>query len=340
MSKKKATSKTLRHYRDSYSRARLNRRGWKASKATRERDYYALTGHILPIMGDWLVREVTLADLENVVDHWMSKTKGDGTTYPNTTVNVWIKVARLYMRYCCKMEGVGSPADDLDYLVTKESERGTALTAEQTAQFLAHMKALLPQWYAMCVLGFSTGLRFSTLSALRWSDIDYDDETICFEQSQYHGVAKVGDKTGKVIYVPLIDEFADVLVWHRRYLMEREHPGLSTGLVFPSIAPDGALNGYLAASGLRNAMASVCDELTDDLRENGDDPSATFPRITAHDMRYTFISQAFGERVDRHVIKATAGQDEDSMNAKYDKVSRSRMAQGIGQVVRGYQITG
>ncbi len=320
------TSQTLRHYRSSFSKARRTRRGWKVAKATRERDGYALKDHILPIMGDWVVREITLADLEEVVDQWIDETK-DGESYPLTTINTWIKVTRIYVRYCCKMEGLSSPAEDLSYLVVGKSKKGTALTAEQTAQFLDQMSQSYPQWHAMCVLGFMTGLRFSTLSALRWQDVHVPQGRVYFIHSQYRGVVKTGDKTGKLIWVPLIGPIKSVLEWQRRRLVKKQHPGLATGLVFPSTITDGAQNGYLSPSALRSVMSNVCEDVEKALREQR--PMATFPRITPHDMRRTWSTLMNEARVDRHVIGSIAGHSTDEMLAHYDHVSDERKAKPL-----------
>lgn len=323
-----ARSKTLRHYRSSFAKARSTRRGWQVSKATRARDGHALKDHILPVIGDWLVTEITLADLEEVVDEWLEKTDSAGERYQHATINVWIKVARIYIRYACKMEGISSPADDLSYLTVGRSQVGVALTPAQTAAFLAEMRRTYPQWYAMCVLGFLTGLRFSTLSALRWEDVDTTADVIRFVHSQYRGVRKEADKTGKRIRVPLIGPLKAVLQWHRMQLIEVQHPGLSTGLVFPSQVPDGVQNGHLSASALRKVMTAACKTVRRELAK-ASPTAAPFPHITPHDMRRTWSTLMNEARVDRHVIGAIAGHSTDEMLFHYDHVSDERKAQPL-----------
>jgi integrase len=325
--------RTLRHYQDSFSRARKTRRGWKVGRATRERDFYGLKNQIIPTMGDWLVREITLADLEHVVDHWLSleqpkgKGRSPGEPYSVSTINQWIKTTRIYLEWCAKMEGADSPAKELDYLARdKKGKKGTALTGEQTAAFLEHLKTRYPQWYPMCVLGFGTGLRFASLSALRWDDIDKDKGVIVFRESQYRGTRSAGDKMGKIIRIPLIPAFEKALDRHRRWLMEKQHPGLMSGLVFPSKTTDGVQNGHVSKSGIRKAMRITCKEIQTAMRKEAGHTQVKFPRITPHDWRRTFITNSYAKQLDPHAIGDATGHSDPRSAIGYDHVSLERIA--------------
>lgn len=279
LGKEQSSGQTLRSYRSSYARARKVKRGWVATPGTRERDYFVLKDHILPEMGDWIVREIQISDLERVLDGWIKKTKPNGEKYAVSTVNQWIKIARLYIGYCAKMEGIDSPAEQLEYLAVPSRKTGMALTADQVSIFLDYVQERAPQWYAMCVIGFGTGLRFSSLSALRWDDIDRDKGVITVQRSQYRGVEKEGDKMGKIIRLPLLPAFDDALQRHRGWLIETSHPGLWTGKVFPSRKTDGVQNGFLSRSALGRVMRLASKALQ---REHPDFPPDQHARHAAN----------------------------------------------------------
>lgn len=335
----RSQTRKLKDYQDSFSKARTSRRGWKAKKATRERDFYGLKHHILPAMGEWYVSEISLADLERVVDHWLDKRqpkgKGrkEGEPYSTASVNQWIKTTRVYLAWCSKLEGIDSPADGLDYLAKEKKQVGVALSPEQTTTFLDFMKHRYPQWYPMCVLGFQTGLRFSSLSALRWEDIDRSKKVVTFYESQYRGERTEGDKMGKIIHLPLTERFEKLFDRHYRWLMKEEHPGISTGLVFPSIVPDGKQNGHLSKSAMRKAMRVACNELEEALQEK--DPTATFPRVTPHDMRRTFITRANELQLDPHAIGDATGHSDLRTAAGYDHVKLDRIENALDRVAEG-----
>lgn len=322
-------TRTLRSYVHSFGESRANgRRGRRVSRATLERDGFALKDHIIPDAGDWIVSRITDGDLDVLVDSWLEKPKNaSGDPYSVSTVNTWIKVFKLLMRHACKREGIESPAELLRPIPRSAEQTGCALEAEQVAQFLDQMREDYPQWFPMCVLGFMTGARFSTLSALRWEDVDYDNRAILFLQSQYRGTRKERDKAGKRVRVPLLEPMRAALQTHRERMLREEHPGLSTGLVFPSTVVDGAQHGHLSASGLRKAMRRTCEALGRD-----------FPVITPHDMRRTFNTLAFEAAIDEHVIQSIIGHSTDRMSYHYDHVSEDRKTEGLARLAQVYKL--
>ena len=324
----KVRTRTLRSYVRSFGESRASgRRGRQVARATLERDGFALKDHIIPDAGDWIVSRITDADLDALVDGWLDKPKSNSGPYSVSTVNTWIKVLRLLMRHACKGENIESPAELLRPLPSTSEKKGCALEAEQVAEFLDQMRGDYPQWFPMCVLGFMTGARFSTLSALRWEDVDYDNRAILFLQSQYRGTRKERDKAGKRVRVPLLAPMRVALQTHRERMLREEHPGISTGLVFPSKITDGAQRGHLSASALRSAMRRTCTAL-----------GRTFPIITPHDMRRTFNTLAFEAAIDEHVIQSIIGHSTDRMSYHYDHVSEDRKVEGLTRLAKVYKL--
>ena len=79
---------------------------------------------------------------------------------------------------------------------------------------------------------------------------------------------------------------------HRRYLMQRNHPGIETGLLFPSEAGTRPVGN---------------DQLNDVWREV-QVMAGVEPPVTIHGIRHTFHDLARQQRVPDAVVKAMAGR--------------------------------
>ena len=92
----------------SYQRKRIRtskgaRRSSGLQRSTLELEASNLDLHVLPVIGDWIVSKITLADLEWAVEQFISKPKErwctprqervivEGETYASSTINGWIK---------------------------------------------------------------------------------------------------------------------------------------------------------------------------------------------------------------------------------------------------------
>lgn len=298
--------------------ARGGKRGRQLAPSTLKRDEFALKDHIIPAIGDWLLSEIRPMDLERVVDEWVSTEKPEGGYYSNATINVWIKVTKIYLRYVYRTSGMGaSPAEDLECMPKPES-KGVALSASQVKEFLAKTEDLYPQHYAIIFMGFATGARFGELTALHWDDIDEQAGVIHFAHSQYEGYRRKLTKTHKYIQRPLTDKMLDVLKDHRARLRREDHPAKDSVVVFPArINPKAAVwSGYLSRNALLDAMRRVSSELG-------------LPRVTPHDMRRTFNTLMLESGISTQLLKAMTGHSTDTMVVHYAHVSRERKAEAV-----------
>ena len=69
----------------------------------------------------------------------------------------------------------------------KGKRKSRTLTGKELVEFLATMSKQEPRHYPMTVVAFLTGMRFSEYSALKWSDLQEDEEVILLQRSQYRG---------------------------------------------------------------------------------------------------------------------------------------------------------
>jgi integrase len=128
-----------------------------------------------------------------------------------------------------------------------------------------------------------TGLRMGELLALRWRDVDFENETIRVERAYTYGALKT-PKSGKVRSVPMIEDVARAL----SDLSLRDEFTEPDDLVFPGLrrwAPgvadaEGVTEGrFLDGSALRR-------------RFRKDQKAAGLRPLRFHDLRHTFASLA------------------------------------------------
>jgi integrase len=114
--------------------------------------------------------------------------------------------------------------------------KGTSnyLRAEQARKLFETFPSAAPQWTAMLYLLTFTALRWGEASALKWEDLDDEAGVIRVNRAQYKGVSTELTKTGKAKEVPLTAEIAKALADHRRWMIEKPQPGLTSGWMFPT----------------------------------------------------------------------------------------------------------
>ena len=117
--------------------------------------------------------------------------------YAPTTANGWLAILRVITK-AAKRE-LGLPTDvaedvanfDTSEHATYTEEEPNALAPDKVSEFLACMREVYPQHYAMTFLGFATGLRPSSLRPLRRNgltpDVRWDEGVILVRRSHSLG---------------------------------------------------------------------------------------------------------------------------------------------------------
>lgn len=229
------------------------------SAVTREQWAATLRCHLLPAFERQDLRQLKKAQIEA----WklaQAKRVNAGEYCP-ATVNNWLKFLRVIVNTAVvDLELPKNPiagVKDLDRSMHRSytREEPNSLTRDEVGGFLRTMEALCPQHFAMVLVGFSTGLRPSSLRPLRRegakADIDWETGRLLVRRSHTRK-DEVMDRTkvGKDYVIGLPDEVMDVLKWHVANLPEG--PMMDCGLLFPS--EDG---GFRAGSCLDKPFAAV-----------------------------------------------------------------------------------
>jgi integrase len=289
--------------------------------STIDRYTESLDDHILPALGDFFLDVVEHDDIVKFRDD--EKAKG----YASTTVNSYLRIVKQFFKVAvAQRELLFSPAAIVEFLPEDDTriteEEPNSLTDEEMVRFLDASKERWPQHFAMIFTLLTTAVRMSAVCALREEDIDWQSKEIVFRRRRY-GVEVYDGVKGpnararrKVLRLGLPDELAEVLRMHRQQLIAEQHPGLSSGLVFPSLKGTPRQN-----SVLDKPFRDILDHLG--IRR----------RFTPHGVRRT-ANDLLRQEAGATVTKAITGHVTDAMHEHYATVRVEEKRGAIEEVLR------
>jgi integrase len=169
--------------------------------------------HILPMLGDLRLDEVTYAVLEDFKAK-LTKKQSANTTHkprlltPKSVHHLQLHVSALlrsakkhgHIREMPEIDWIKVPTPEFDFLTFEEARRLVSGPRDE--------------WRTMIFVGLRTGLRRGELAGLRWIDVDLDAGRILVRQAYVKGHF-VTPKSGKPREVPLGDEVIEELRIHR-----------------------------------------------------------------------------------------------------------------------------
>lgn len=260
-----------------------------------DKDLDTLDRHILPYLGSLALKDIDV----QVLVGWMAvlgrSRKPNGRPYARATLHGAWSLVYTMLRDAVPLAGLMSnPARDLRFEVKGAAPTQKAsLEREEVERFLAAAVHENPDVRAMMWVGFTTGMRFGEITALRWRDIDFAQKRITVARSQVYG--NVGlTKTENHRTTPLHDDVAQVLKEHQAWCERINILSPEVGLVFPSTRGT-----YRTPAVLRRAMERCAVR------------ASIEKHVTPHTMRRTFNNltrRAAGDIVARsmtgHVTEA------------------------------------
>ena len=289
------------------------------ASSTFKNERYQYQGPVIDAVGDWRPQAIKLHHLDSLVRTW--ETADISYSTARNRRGLTIRFLRWVFKRVSK-----NPAflRDVERVSTrnKTTKKGRALTPSEAKAFLTAMKNDYPQHHALVFTLLITGQRWGSVTALRWDDIDHEKGLITFSQSHYRGDVKKGNKSGKVVRIPMPDALATVLKDHRRMMLESQHVNLSTGLCFPTETPAGnsASNGYQNAGDLRGPFKQCCEQ-------------AGIKKATPHDLRRTFNSWTIDAGIDGTIIRSITGHSDEAMTDHYYRGNQQAKAEAMGSVL-------
>jgi hypothetical protein len=304
-------------------------------KSPKSRERWAnVLARLIPVFGFIRVDDLRSADLiewRDQVAVWMrdgmpstrKRDAGKLVKLSPVTANGWISILKVICGAMTKhYELARDPSKPVDYFRvgrTYTREQPNAMTASQMPLFLAKLKELHPQHYAMAFLGFVIGARPSSLRPLRRrgpeADVLWDERVVLLRRSNPIR-QEITDETKTSLdqEIPLPDVAMRVLEEHVDALPPG--PMRDSDLLFP------ATNGKLRSrSVLDKPFRHVLNVLGWSLR------------LTPRGMRRTFQDLARQADVHDFITRAISGHATERMQRHYSTAQREEIRNAVGKVI-------
>jgi len=241
-----------------------------------------------------------------------------GALYRQDTMRKWWRCAKTVL---------GDMAADLNManpvLRVRQPERPDmagvreqrTLDADGTGDLLAAARERFPQHFASVAVMAMTGMRAGEVFGLQWDCVDFDQRTITVRRAISRGQLLQRTKTKAQRVVPLHPELAAILLEHRQDQIAKQHPGLETGLLFPSDEGKPRM-----PSSLRKVWPTL-QELTD-----------TKVKVGSQVLRRSLNTQLVMAGVDRITTRAILGHTSEAMTQRYAGISPEAKAEAVDKV--------
>jgi integrase len=295
--------------------------------STRDRDLRALAHWILPApvepgasgrtFGEIPVGELTRAHVERWVVWAQGQRRDNGEPYAHDTLLTWWRVAVTLLKDAAADLHLIDPTFRVSAprsTVRGRRERVT-LKGDQLGALLGAIRVHAPEWFDEVFTCAFTGMRPGELYALRWEDVDERAGVIHVARSVGRS-GKVGTpKTGDPREVALTEPLQEVLTARRRRMLAEQHPGLASGLIFPS-----ATGGHRLGPSLLKVIETC-------RREVGI-PTRVGPQVLRRTLNTLLVEQG----VSNIVIQQQIGHVSDAMTRLYAGVHAGAKREALDRV--------
>ncbi len=283
-----------------------------------------LDKHLLPEFGDIMMDRYQMADVK-VWQAKIAKRILAGKMAP-ASANTILGVLRQITDEAVDDFDIRDPMRGVDAFDTREhstytEEEPNSLAPEQVPAFLAKFLELHKAHYAFTFLGFTTGLRPSSLRPLRRegpsADVKWDDGLLIIRRSQTIG-DKVMETTKTDLHqrLTLPRELLDVLKWHVNEQLLHT-PMRMSELLFPSVS-----GGFRARSVLDKPFDEVSKAIG--LKFN----------FTPRGMRRTYQDLARAAGIHDAVTRAISGHQTQEMQMLYSTARGAEVRTALSKVAR------
>jgi integrase len=194
-------------------------------------------------------------------------------------------------------------AVDLPKPVANERE---IFTHEEVAKLLDTV-GYQSEWFTLILMGYFTGARLSDCATMKWSNVNFRDHVLTYEQR----------KTGKVVRVPLGDDLYD----HLHTMFEFK----DGEYICPELAPKGSGGN----NGLSESFNHIVKRAKIDPQQIQGKGKQKFNRLTFHSLRHSFNSALANAGVSQELRMKLTGHSSMAMNDRYTHHALKPLEQAI-----------
>jgi hypothetical protein len=294
------------------------------SAAGRDKWQNIVDNHLIPAFGDIYMDQLRPSDIKSWQAKVAAKIKVD--VLAPTTANTILGVLRQITDEAVTDYDMRDPMRGVDPFDTREhntytEEEPNSLPPDLVPTFLSKMRELHPSHYGFTFLGFTTGLRPSSLRPLRRdganADIKWDDGLLLIRRSQTLG-SEVMETTKTDLHqrLTLPPELLDVLRWHVDEQLLHT-PMRRSELLFPSV-----IGGFRSRSCLDKPFDEVSKAVG--LKFN----------FTPRGMRRTYQDLARAAGIHDAVTRAISGHATPAMQLRYSTARGGEVKEALAKVAQ------
>ena len=300
---------TLGDFASSWLKMKQGRGDLASSTANR---YATALDHLSSWLTQMPLGEISSRDIEQ----WMV---ASNKKFAEQTVNGWLRVLRACLSDALRDGLIArNPAQAVRPLKVKvDLEDTNSLTVVELRKLLDALEQQDYTLYAAAMTQALTGLRWGENSALKWEDHDREARVLRIRRAVSDRQLRPITKTGKsrIVGVPAV--LATVLEAHREQLTKRQHPGLASGLMFPS----------------RKGTPLTSGRISDALREACKAAGIT-KRFTSHGFRRSLTDLLRKAEVDPVIAAGLTGHETERMRKHYSTVRDDEAVEASERVAR------
>ena len=275
-------------------------------------------------LGDIFVDQLTQVDIEAWRDSWEPRVNAGA--YAPTTVNDWIAVLRVITKKMKADHGLLiDPCADVEAISTKGHrtytfEQPNSLGVDELSTFFEIAWEKYPQHFAVILLGSVTGLRPSSLYALRRcgpeADVKWDQGLVLIRRSRgIKGRVMEMTKINHDQVIKLPDFVMHVLRWHLdKQLVTREME--RSELLFPS-----ETGGFRSNSALAKPFRAVAKSM------------GLTKQISPKAMRRSFQDAMREAQVANVVVRSISGHLTEQMQQRYSTARGHEQESAIARII-------
>lgn len=252
--------------------------------------------HLLPELANKRLDQITRADIKA----FLLRKQKDGMS----TANIRVLISGIFTHAVDEGKISVNPAARLGKLTRKRDrcDKVCALSPDQVSQFLSTVKEHAPQYYALFMCAFRTGMRMGELLGLAWEDLDFEAKKITIRRACTGGRFST-PKSNKSRIIDMSEQLKTVLLEHREQLRKKHRGKLliyeikdmrgnpKVSLVFPCQNGRGPIDGNNLR---RRVFMSMIKK-------------AELPPLRFHDIRHTFASLLLAQGAPLHYVKEQMG---------------------------------
>lgn len=184
-----------------------------------------------------------------------------------------------------------------------DSEKRRALTVPEQDLFEKYLsgKGQYQRWYPIFTVMMWTGMRVGEITGLRWSDIDFEDESININHTLVYfnkggpercdyAVNTPKTKAG-VRIIPMLPKVKEAFIMEKEY---QEVSGLTCKAVVDGYSDFIFVNrfgGVQHQGTLNKALRRIIRDCNYEVLDKGKEDTITLPRFSNHSLRHTFTTR-------------------------------------------------